>query len=163
MPHRPYWYRRIDEILRWAEAISDPVLDRKAIEAMFGVSQTEAQRTMKRIGSFRLAGALMVPRFRLVEWLKRLKNDEKVYYEQQRVQRLEDDLEAARRMLAGRKVVIQRDPDVKYLDDMPAGIQLRPGELRIEFFGTEDLLRHLFELSQIIMNDYVRFQSLIEE
>ena len=38
----------------------------------------------------------------------------------------------------------------------------RRGELRIEFFGTEDLLRHLFDLSQAIVHDYRRFEALTE-
>jgi hypothetical protein len=42
-------------------------------------------------------------------------------------------------------------------------IHLQPGELRIEFYGAEDLLRHLFELSQAMVNDFARFQSAIEE
>jgi hypothetical protein len=42
-----------------------------------------------------------------------------------------------------------------------AGIHLQPGELRIEFFGAEDLLRHLFELSQVMVNGFARFQSSI--
>jgi hypothetical protein len=46
---------------------------------------------------------------------------------------------------------------------LPAGVHLKPGELRIEFFGTEDLLRHLLELSQVIMHDFVRIQSVVEK
>jgi hypothetical protein len=49
------------------------------------------------------------------------------------------------------------------MKDLPAGIHLQPGELRIEFFGAGDLLRHLFELSQAMVNDFARFQSAIEE
>jgi hypothetical protein len=47
--------------------------------------------------------------------------------------------------------------------DLPAGIHLQPGELRIEFFGAEDLLRQLFELSQAMVNDYGRFQEAVED
>jgi hypothetical protein len=32
----------------------------------------------------------------------------------------------------------------------------------MEFAGTEDLLRLLFELSQAILNDYRRFEEIIE-
>ena len=49
------------------------------------------------------------------------------------------------------------------MKDLPAGIHLQPGELRIEFFGAEDLLRHLFELSQAMVNDFGRFQAAVEE
>jgi hypothetical protein len=48
------------------------------------------------------------------------------------------------------------------LKDLPAGIHLRPGELRIKFQGAEDLLRHLFELSQAIANDHERFKVVVE-
>ena len=39
------------------------------------------------------------------------------------------------------------------LADLPAGVHLRPGELRIEFNGAEELLQRLYELSQAILND----------
>jgi len=48
------------------------------------------------------------------------------------------------------------------MKDLPAGIHLKPGELRIEFYGAEDLLRHLFELSQAMVNDFGRFQAAVE-
>jgi hypothetical protein len=50
----------------------------------------------------------------------------------------------------------------RVLADLPAGIHLRPGELRIKFFGAEDLLRHLYELSQAMVNDFGRFQRAVE-
>ena len=40
-------------------------------------------------------------------------------------------------------------------------MSLRLGELWIEFNGTEDLLRRLFELSQAIVNDYQRFEGFV--
>ena len=43
------------------------------------------------------------------------------------------------------------------------GIHLKRGELRIEFHGTEDLLRRLLELVHAIANDYEHFKSLVEE
>ncbi len=66
--------------------------------------------------------------------------------------RLVGQLTEARRLASGRHVRIDtadggRD---RVLKDLPAGIHLEPGELRIEFEGAEDLLRHLYELSQAI-------------
>ena len=40
------------------------------------------------------------------------------------------------------------------------GVHLQPGELRIEFNGTEDLLQRLYELSQAIVNDYQTFEEI---
>ena len=57
-----------------------------------------------------------------------------------------------------------RARSVRFLYVMTSSIRihLQPGELRIEFYGAEDLLRHLFELSQAMVNDFARFQSAIE-
>ena len=41
-------------------------------------------------------------------------------------------------------------------------MHLRPGELRIEFNGAEELLQRLFELSQAILNDYKKFGKICE-
>jgi hypothetical protein len=78
--------------------------------------------------------------------------------------RILQELELGRRLAPGRKVQIPVAADVqkRVLADLPKGIELRPGELRIEFAGTEDLLRRLFELSQAILNDYERFEKLVE-
>ena len=47
--------------------------------------------------------------------------------------------------------------------DLPAGVHLRPGELRIEFSGAEELLQRLYELSQVILNDYRTFETICEK
>ena len=78
---------------------------------------------------------------------------------------LADELERTRRLAPARRVRIDTAADVRerILKDLPAGIHLQPGELRIEFFGAEDLLRHLFELAQAMVNDYARFQAAVED
>ena len=48
------------------------------------------------------------------------------------------------------------------LEGLPATIQLKPGELKIEFVGAEDLFRQLYELGQAIANDYERFRAIAE-
>jgi hypothetical protein len=74
-------------------------------------------------------------------------------------------LTEARRLARGRKVRIDTAVHVRdrVLKDLPVGIHLKPGELRIEFRGAEDLLRHLYELSQAIVNDHERFQKAVED
>lgn len=48
------------------------------------------------------------------------------------------------------------------IDGLPSTVSLRPGKLEIEFFGAEDLFRQLFEIAQVIQNDYQRFSKLVE-
>jgi len=73
-------------------------------------------------------------------------------------------LELERRLAPGRQVQIPVAPGVqkRVLKDLPAEIEMRPGELRIEFGKAEELLRRLFELSQAVVNDYERFEKLVE-
>ena len=68
--------------------------------------------------------------------------------EHRRRRHLLEDLEQHHRLVASRKVVIATADDVheRLLRDLPLGVQLKPGGPRIEFFGTEDLLRHLYGL-----------------
>jgi hypothetical protein len=45
----------------------------------------------------------------------------------------------------------------------PAAWSLKPGELRIEFYGAEDLAAKLFELSQAMANDWQAFARAVED
>ena len=47
--------------------------------------------------------------------------------------------------------------------DLSSDIALKPGELRIEFFGAEDLAAKLFELSKAMANDWQSFARAVEE
>ena len=162
MPHRPYWFREIPSKLRWLEAIADPVMDRRGIESVFNVGQTEAQRIMKRVGATKSGSGLIVQRWRVIEWLRKLQRTGAVEDETARVVRLENSLEGSREATMARKVPIAAGR-VDQMSKLAAGIHLKPGELRIEFYGIEDLLRHLYELSQAIAADYQAFETAVEE
>lgn len=162
MPHKPYWFRQLDTIRRWVDALQDPYVDRKGVESIFQVSQTEAQRIMKRAGAMKVGSALVVPAWKMSEWLAGVARGEDATWEQQRVQRVELRLEQERHHLAARRVVIQPIPEAESIEGLPAGIRLKPGRLEIDFFGTEDLLKHLYSLAQAVMSDYPRFQKICE-
>ena len=49
------------------------------------------------------------------------------------------------------------------VEDLAGRMELKPGELRIEFFGAEDLAAKLFELSQAMANDWQTFTHAVEE
>ena len=75
--------------------------------------------------------------------------------------KLAKEIERTRKLLPGRQVeiIVPAEVSEQKIDDLPAGVHLRPGELRIAFHGTEDLLRRLYELSQAILNDYRRLRG----
>lgn len=115
-------------------------------------------------GGYLVGKTYLVSRLQLIAELEAIARGEDFLFERRRKDRLVDNLEQIRKDMIGRRVRIQVAPDVheRTVEDLPAGVHLRPGELRIEFFGTEDLLRHLYELSQAIINDYPRFQRIVE-
>jgi hypothetical protein len=75
------------------------------------------------------------------------------------------DLDRTRRQLAARRVRIPAAADVeeRRLRDLSGDIKLKPGELRIEFFGAEDLAAKLLELSKAMSNDWPAFARAVED
>jgi hypothetical protein len=154
MPAFPEWFVRLPQIIAAFENLSEPAVDRRIFEFVFRVGRRQAIRLGHEFGADRL------------EVLMRLREMHDDYLaEEERKARVLAELEVARLLAPARKIRIETAGDVwqRRVGDLPAGIHLRPGELRIEFFGTEDLLRHLFELSQAITNDYAQFAARCEE
>jgi hypothetical protein len=164
VPTLSQWFLRLPEIAEELRQLSAPVVDRAVFESVFRVGRRRAIQLLHQFGGYQVGKTFVIDRTKLIERLEREQGGEAFDRERQRKTRILEELERARRLAAARKVKIAVAPDVqeRVLSDLPAGIHLRPGELRIEFFGTEDLLRHLFELSQAIVNDYVRFEELVD-
>jgi hypothetical protein len=164
MPRSPEWFLRLPEIIDELKQLEVPVVGRAIFESVFEVGRRRAIQLMHRFGGYQVGRTFIVDRGKLIAELERNQADESFGREERRKAKLTQALEEARRLNPGRKVRIASSPTVhdQLVADLPVGVHLKPGELRIEFFGTEDLLRHLYELSQAILNDYGRFQSLIE-
>jgi len=166
MPAKATWLLEVPEILEELGAMKAPFLDRTAVEQLFGVRRRRAIQLMGAFGGGYLVGkTFLISRRQLIASLEAVARGEEFLFESRRRERLVHDLEKTRKEIRGRRVKVQASAETREMGvgDLPAGIHLRPGELRIEFFGTEDLLRHLFELSQAIVNDYPRFQGLVED
>src|SRR5947208_1248285 len=150
MPAQPTWFLHVPNILEQLRAISTPLLDRAAVEQLFGVRRRRAHALMGRFGGFQTGRTFLVDRLELITSLEALERGDDFDREQRRKERLSSELETLRRQLPGRRVSISAPADVRDhgMADLPAGVHLRPGELRVEFSGTEDLLRKLYELSQ---------------
>ena len=141
------------------------MVDRAILEKVLRIERRTAIRLLNRFGGFQTGKTFLVDRLQLIEQLEQLDRGDDVTFERDRRARLVDELGKTRRLAPGRKVKIDVAPDARdrRMKDLPAGIHLRPGELRIEFYDAEDLLRHLFELSQAMVNDFGRFQAAVED
>ena len=164
MPRKSEWTEQLPSALEELRQFSASVVDRAILEKLLRNERRTAIRLMNRFGGFQTGKTFLIDRQRLIEQLEQLDRGDDVTVERDRRGRLSDELEKTRRLAPGRtvKIDVAADARDRRIKDLPAGIHLQPGELRIEFFGAEDLLRHLFELSQAMVNDFGKFKAAVE-
>jgi hypothetical protein len=164
MPAKPTWLMRVPEILEVLRGSPVPFLTRAALESLFQLQRRQTIYLLRRLGGYQIGKAFVIDRQRLIDWLEGLTAGHELRWEGERRRRVEEVVEQARSETSARRITIQAPPSSlnTTLGGLPPGISLKPGELKIQFYGTEDLLRQLFELSQAIANDYQRFQQVVE-
>ena len=166
MPAQPTWLLRVPEMIEELEALSAPFLDRTVMETLFRVRRRRAIQIMNALGGGYLIGKVfLVDRLELIAQLRTISGGGAFEREHRRKELLSTELDSIRKDRAAKEIKIPVADDIweQSMTKLAAGIHLKPGELRIEFHGSEDLLRHLFELSQAIANDYEHFESLVKE
>ncbi len=141
-----------------------PFLDRVSVEKLFGIRRRRAHALMASFGGYLVGKTFLIDRPQLLAALESVAAGQDFLMEHKRKSRVSEDLDRTRLELCGRRVALPSPSSARdhTMADLPPGIYLQPGELRIEFSGTEDLLGKLFELSQGILNDWRRFQGLVE-
>lgn len=165
MPAKPKWFLRVPEMIEELAEISAPYLDRASIEKLFQIRRRRAIQIMNVLGGGYLVGKVfLVDRLELIAKLRAVSEGEVFANEQRRKQRISTELDLVRGARKAKEIKIPAAESVweQTMARLAPGIHLKPGELRIEFHGTEDLLRRLLELSQAIANDYERFKKLAE-
>ena len=164
MPRKTGWIHQIPDALAELEQLPSPVVDRATVERLLGVSPRQALRILGKLGSFRAGRNLLANRRELAEALRQYAERPEVASETRRRERVESQLIRLRGELRARRVPVPVRADVweRRFGDLPVGIELQAGELRIRFGTAEDLLRKLLELSQAIANDYSRFEELAQ-
>ena len=164
MPAQPQWLVRLPEIIAELEQLGLPIVDRAIFEKVFRVRRRRAIELMHHFNGHQVGRTFIIDSRVLLDQLRARHSHADFGFEHSRRLKVVEELERLRKLSPGRGVRIPVEPKVldNRLADLPPGIHLKPGELRLEFTGTEDLLRHLFELSQAILNDYRRFEEIIE-
>ncbi len=100
----------------------------------------------------------------MIQRLEHTAKGEAFQQEVSRRTRLAESLESIRKHTAARRVRIPAAGDARdrTVRNLTADIELRPGELRIQFSRAEDLAAKLFELSQAMANDWEAFVANVE-
>jgi hypothetical protein len=165
MPYQPAWFHKLDEILETLRGMEPSHLDRQAVQKLFGVRERRARQIMAGLPGFRAGNASAVLRLALIARLEETAASGAFQWEVNRRARVVEDLDRTRRQLAARRVRIPAAADVeeRRLRDLSDDIKLKPGELRIEFFGAEDLAAKLLELSKAMSNDWPAFARAAED
>lgn len=164
MPPQPAWFHRLDEILATLRGLQSSHLDRQAVQELFRVRERRARQLMAGLPGLRVGNAAAVLRSALIARLEETTSGRVFQWEVNRRARVADELDRTRRQLKAQGVRIPAAPDVRErrLANLPAGIMLCAGELRVHFSGAEDLAAKLFEISQAMSNDWPRFVQAVE-
>ena len=164
MPPQPTWFHRLDRILAELRALNGDYLDRQAVERIFSVRERRARQLMAGLPCLQIGNAVGVSRPALIERVETTAAGERCQWELRRRARVSEFVDTMRKQVAGRRVVVPASADAhnRVLTDLPSGVELRPGELRIQFGGAEDLAAKLFELSQAMANDWQAFVAAVD-
>src|ERR1039457_5594221 len=165
MPAQPAWFHRLDEILETLRGMESSHLDRLAVQKLFGVRERRARQLMAGLPGLRAGNASAVTRQALIARLEETAAGGLFQWEVNRRARVVEELDRTRRQLAARRVRIPAAADTqdRRVQDLAGRMELKPGELRIEFYGVEDLAAKLFELLQAMANDWQTFARAVEE
>jgi hypothetical protein len=161
MPRKVEWFCKLERIEKSLGRLApDGLLDRAAIEEIFGVSRRQATRILVRVGSVSVGGARVISCENLVCRLKLLRENDAVVFERTRRERLHQQLEVARQELQSKRIPIPLTLSAVHLEALPAAIHLGRGELSVQFLTPMELLQNLMLLVQAISEDFGVFESM---
>ena len=162
MPAKSQWLLRIPEIVASLSKLEVPVVDRAICERLFRVRKRRAIELIQHFGGYRSGNTVLVDRLALIRQLTHLNADSEVDRERRRKARLSERLDEVAWTSAAAHIVIKPIRPPMHPQDLPKGVTLTAGRLTVEFFGVQDLLSRLYELSQSAAADLDRFASLAE-
>src|SRR5450432_226870 len=162
MPAKAERLLRVPEILVALRVFDTPVVDRAAMQRLFGFRRRRAIQFMHELDGYQAGHSFLVDRLRLIAQLEVLQNSDGFHQENRRRMNLEETAEHARRHAVATRVKIHVEPDTwnTRMHALPAGIRLEPGSLRVDFCNPQELLQKLFALSQAIANDFKEFEKI---
>ena len=165
MPAPPRWLVRLPDILRDLQKMHVPVVDRAAVETLFGVRRRRAIQMMGEFGGFQSGRTFLVDRAALILHLSLLAEGSEFEHEHRRRNHLSHELAAIRQRAQAARVFIPVSPDVRQtrLANLPGGVLLERGKLVVLFEGSDDLLQKLFALSQALANDFGILQAFLDQ
>ena len=149
-------------------ALPSDWIDRRTLQETLGVSKTVAWRILHQCGGVEGPGnTLVCGREELIQALERLQQSGRYTYEIRRRDRLESQLSELLALACSRHIqVAPEDRGAELIGTrfsaLPAGIDLSPARLLIEFSGTPDFLQKLGSVMFALQNDYDSISAFLE-
>jgi hypothetical protein len=163
VPAKPVWYSRINEILAELRSLPRPFVDRATVERLLGVGHRRAQQILAPCITEHIGANGLADRDQLIARLERLAQGDDGYYENARRRKFGQLLQRLKQeRLASPQVLVEAPARIlnQEFADLPAGIHLEPGAIRIEFDEPQQALEKLLALAMAIGNDLDRFECL---
>lgn len=163
MPDKPIWYGRLDEVIGELRALPWPWVDREALQSLLQVGPRRAQQIMRPCVTRQIGANGVAERNELIAHLKRLAAGDEAKYERRRRQRLAQSLEELRQAaLTHPKVLVEAPTSLlsQRFVNLPAGVSVAPGSIRISFSSPAEALQRLLALAIAIGNDFSDFERI---
>lgn len=171
MPATPAWHGRIPAIRDTLARLDQPLLDRAAIETLFGLGRRQAIRLLAALGGHQAGKTFLVTREALLEYLDALATRRPIATEIARRTRVRDALlalegEARTSVPSARQekalAMPVATPPPTGQKGWPEGVSVEPpGEIRIRFETAEELLGRIFALTEDAAADFEAFMGKI--
>ena len=160
MPVCPRWLLALPDAIAQLDALDRPLLTRRDLEALFGVSRARAATLMRAFGAEWTGSIRTLPRPALLRQLRRLQQNATFRDEAARRDRVVTALRQARR--TGIRVPVPADALHGRLANLPPGVSVHRDRIEVRVTSAKDAVAKLFALAQALTHDYDRFEALIE-
>ena len=160
MPAKPRWLLAIPDAISQLEQLDRPLLTRRDIERLFGVGKVRAAALMKTFGAELVGNQRTLPRTKLLQQLRKHRGRAAFRVEEERRQRLVAELRKAR--LTGIRVKLPAETLDSKLASLPEGVSVERDRIEVRFSGAKNAVEQLFALAHALVNDYERFEALVD-
>ena len=161
MPARPRWLLAIPDALEQLDALDRPLLTRRDLESLFGVSRARAATLMRAFGAELTGSIRTLPRPALLRQLRQIQQTATVRDEAARRDRVLDRAPPGpthRDPRSGPRRRLSTDGS----PSLPPGVSVSRDRIEVRFTSAHDAIAKLFALAQALTHDYDRFETLIE-
>ena len=159
MPAKPRWLLSIPDAISQLEQLGRTLLTRRDIERLFGVSKARAATLMQTFGAV-TGNQRTLPRTKLLQELRKHRGRAAFRVEEERRQRLVDELRQAR--LTGIRVKLPVESLGAKLASLPEGVTVERDRIEVRFDGAKNAVEQLYALAHALVNDYERFEALVD-